>query len=270
MIRSLRCLLLSFALASPLIHAQEQTPAALDSAQRTKALLDAELVGVVILRHDHAAAVATDAARELKAFRRDARLGGWITEAHDGGIAVTFISKDAAPQALYRILVSDEGKMVGDVQALPSPTALTPNEAAAASARNTAFGSDFAACSRTYNTVVLPAPENSDAGWTVYLLPGTTKQGHVPIGGSYRFDLDASGTKVIRHRGFTRTCIALENPKQAEAMMITHLLDTVPTEIHVYWSLWARKPMYVMTSPGSIWKIEDGRIMHIEHEKDGE
>lgn len=31
------------------------------------------------------------------------------------------------------------------------------------------------------------------------------------------------------------------------AMMITHILDPVPTEAHVHCSLWADTPMYVST-----------------------
>ena len=106
-------------------------------------------------------------------------------------------------------------------------------------------------------------------GWIVYLLPGTTKQGIVPIGGSYRLELDAAGDRVVTQRGFTRSCITLENPPDSAAMMITHLLDPRPTEVHVFWSLWAGKPMFVGTSTG-LWKIEDGRVtMSSRSEKKG-
>ena len=47
--------------------------------------------------------------------------------------------------------------------------------------------------------------------------------------------------------------------------MITHLLDPIPTEAHVFWSLWARKPMYVATPPnGTIWVVDDGKIKLVE------
>jgi hypothetical protein len=47
--------------------------------------------------------------------------------------------------------------------------------------------------------------------------------------------------------------------------MITHLLDAVPTEAHVYWSLWAGTPMYLSTPPtGGLWAIESGAIRKIE------
>lgn len=104
---------------------------------------------------------------------------------------------------------------------------------------------------------------NEGGGWAAYLLPGTTQHGVVPIGGSYRLDLDAAGERILKQRPFTRTCIALDSPRsdrsmKAVAMMVTHLLDPVPTEVHVFWSLWARQPMYVATSEGN-WLIEDGK-----------
>jgi hypothetical protein len=254
------------ALACPsLALAQEGAPAPMDDAQIAQAILDAEATGRAIYLHDQAAAVASDAVTKLKAFRQDGkqgRLGGWITEQRDEGIVVTFLSSDAEPRARYRVTVGSEGRVIGDVEALAEPAALTPYERDAAHARNTAANAEFAPCSRNYNTVVLPSPHEG-GGWVAYLLPGTTKHSIVPIGGSYRLDLDASGQKIVKQRPFTRTCIALESPPDSVGMMITHLLDPVATEVHVFWSLWARKPMYVSTATGG-WKIENGRITLLE------
>nr|WP_298132909.1 hypothetical protein [uncultured Pseudoxanthomonas sp.] len=245
----------------PLALAQEDAPAPVDDAQIATAVLDAEATGRAIYLHDQAAAVATDAVMELKAFRQNGkqgRLAGWITEQRDEGIVVTFLSSDAEPRARYRVTVDSEGRVVGDLDALAEPAALTPSELGAARARNTAAKAEFAPCSRSYNTVVLPDPREG-SGWIAYLLPGTTKQGIVPIGGSYRLDLDATGERILKQRGFTRSCIVLESPRDSVGMMITHLLDPMPTEVHVFWSLWAGKPMYVGTSAG-LWKIEDGQV----------
>lgn len=258
--------LLSALACPPWALAQEDASAPMDDAQITKALLDAEATGRAIYLHDQAAAVATDAVMALKAFRQDGkqgRLGGWITEQGEQGIVVTFLSNEPEPRARYRATVGSEGQVVGDVEALAEPAALTPQELGAARARNTAANAEFAPCSRSYNTVVLPDPQEG-GGWIAYLLPGTTKQGVVPIGGSYRLDLDASGQKIVTQRPFTRTCIALERPRgpkdmETVAMMITHLLDPVPTEVHVFWSRWARTPMFVATSLGN-WLIEEGSI----------
>ncbi|KAF1727383.1 hypothetical protein CSC78_00750 [Pseudoxanthomonas japonensis] len=253
--------LLSAFACAPLAVAQEDTPPRMDDAQIAQAILDAEATGRAIYLHDQAAAVASDAVMENKAFRQDGkqgRLGGWITEQRDAGIVVTFLSSDAEPRARYRVTVDSEGSVIGDIEALAESTALTPHELGAARARNTAATAEFAPCSRSYNTVVLPDLREG-GGWIAYLLPGTTKQGIVPVGGSYRLDLDATGERILKQRGFTRSCIVLESPRDSVGMMITHLLDPVPTEVHVFWSLWAGKPMYVGTSAG-LWKIEDGQV----------
>ncbi|WP_157074290.1 hypothetical protein [Pseudoxanthomonas mexicana] len=258
--------LLSALASAPLAFAQDDTPPPMDDAQIAKALLDAETTGRAIYLHDQAAAVASDAVTTLKAFRQDGkqgRLGGWITQQRDAGIVVTFLSSESEPRARYRVTVGSEGRVVGDIEALAEPATLTPQELGAAHARNTVANAEFAACSRSYNTVVLADPREG-GGWIAYLLPGTTKHGIVPIGGSYRLDLDASGERILKQRGFTRSCIVLESPRgrkdmETVAMMITHLLDPVPTEVHVFWSRWARTPMFVVTSMGN-WVIEDGGI----------
>ena len=111
--------------------------------------------------------------------------------------------------------------------------------------------------------MVLPATDTSGGNWVVYLLPGTTKNNVVPLGGTYR--IDVSGSEVVGQRGFTRTCISLRTDPKAVSLMITHLLDPTPTEAHVFWSLWARKPMYVSTSPnGTIWAVDGSKIRLLE------
>ena len=241
--------------------AEEPAPAELSADQEAAALHAAETTGSAIYRHDLAAAVATDAALKIRAFKKDKRVKGWITEARQGEIIVTFI--DQTPAALYRATVSNNGTLVGAVSVLESPTPLTEFESGAATARVAALASSFQPCSDKYNSVVLPANGASSKTWVVYLLPGTTKNNVVPIGGTYRVETD--GSKIISQRGCTRTCIALQTDPRAVGLMITHLLDPIPTEAHVFWSLWAKKPMYVGTPPnGTVWAIEGNEIKLVE------
>ena len=220
-----------------------------------------EAAGRAIFEHDRAAAVATDVAMAQRAFKRDKRVRGWLTEARDGGIIVTFI--DETPSALYRVLVSAEGEP-SPLLPLEAPEPLSAFESGAAAARRLALAAPFQACSRTYNTVVLPDAA-FDGGWVVYLLPGTTRHDVVPVGGTYR--LEVRDGAVAAQRGFTRSCIALNRGPDVAAMMITHILDPVPTEAHVYWSLWADTPMYVSTE-GGVWKIEQGRVSAVSRDGD--
>lgn len=225
-----------------------------DATDRTQQLNAMSRKGIEIYRHDRAAAMASDAARKVRKFRRDNRVRGWITEASDDAIDVTFVGEDAL--ALYRIRVPDSGRKASKLDALEPAEPLAGYAARALVARNAAFAADFQPCSERYNTVVLPG-EGSSNTFDVYLLPGTQQQDVVPIGGSYRFTVD--GRQVTSQRGFTKTCIQLDKSGNTAGLMITHLLDDTPTEIHVYWSLWAGLPIYVSTSAGP-WSVDKGRI----------
>ena len=227
--RGIKCIALTGWLASalafaPRAHAQSDVPVPIDDAQVARAALDADAMGRLIYLHDQAAAVATDAAMEIKAFRRDGKRGdlaGWIAEQREEGIVVSFVSNESVPRARYRATVTSDGRVSGKAEALAEPVALTAYELGAARARATAATAKFEPCSRTYNTVVLPT-HNEGGGWAVYLLPGTTQHGVVPIGGSYRLDLDAAGERILKQRPFTRTCIALDSPRNAASRHAAH------------------------------------------------
>lgn len=260
-------LLLSLALFVSTAHAEEPLPQALPPAQEEAALRQAEAAGLRMNRHDKAAWVATDELGKIKTFRKDQRVAGWITEERDDQIVVTFIGADdgTAPQALYRATVSATGKAVGKPLALDIPEPLTEFETNAAAARAAAMSSSFAACAQNYNSIVLPGADGPKGTWTVYLLPGTTDSKVVPIGGSYRLEVDGTSHKVLSMRGFTHTCIKLADDPRAVALMITHLLDPVPTEIHVFWSLSLGKDLFVGTAPnGTTWLVHGASIKLIE------
>lgn len=234
-----------------LLLASPAVPAATSTVAEQAALRAAEVTGMAIYRHDHAAAVATDALLAAKAGTHDPRVRGWISEETPQGLVVTFF--DATPAALYRVSVSPEGTAAAPVQ-LDAPQPLTPSEAGAAAARQLALSAKFQPCSDSYNPVVLPEGDR----WVVYLIPGTTRNDIVPLGGTYRVTVDES--KITGQRGFTRSCITLPDSPDAVALFVTHLMDPVPTEAHVYWSLWAKKPIHVSTTDGSIWKVDGNHI----------
>jgi hypothetical protein len=215
---------------------------------------------MAIYRHDHAASVATDAALGIGALQNDKRVRGWVTEEKDGEIVVTFI--DQAPAALYRIVVSKDGN-AGPVTTLDPPVQLTAYEASAAQARAAAAAAGFQPCTQNYNSVVLPAGDSSGKDWVVYWLPAATTMDVVPLGGAYR--MNVSDAKVVEQRTFTNSCLAVQVDPKALAFAATHVMDPVPTETHVFWSLWAGKPLYISTPPNvTIWAIEAGKIRLIQ------
>ena len=82
----------------------------------------------------------------------------------------------------------------------------------------------------------------------------------VPLGGHYRFEvLDG---KIVDSRTFTNSCISLPTGADDEGnkpagLTISHLLDPIPTEIHVFSTYAARVPIYVITSQNErIWVSE--------------
>lgn len=254
---------LALMLLSPLQLASAQGLPVTEQSGQVEALEASERLGRAIYRHDRAAAVATDAL--LATPEIDARINGWVTERRGDDIVVTFIGTGdgAEPAAFYRATVSGSGALAEPISVLEPTMALTPFEAGAMAARAAALSSGFEPCTASYNTVVLPADASSGDRWTVYLLPGSTRRDVVPIGGTYRVEVQA-GT-VVSKRAFTRSCIALQPTARSVAMMITHVLDPMPTEAHVFWSLWADKPMYVATAPnGAFWSITDGSIQPVE------
>lgn len=261
----MRRFLLAITLVSHCLIASagEVLPAALPQAEESAALASAAATGMTIYRHDHAAAVATDAVRTLQKFREDKRVRGWVTEQQGKHIVVTFLSD--TPAALYRVPVS--GGKAGAVVVLETPAPLSAFESGAAAARSAVLASKFMPCSPTYNSVILPGAAPAE-DWVAYLIPGTTKNDVVPIGGTYRFVV--KDAKVIAQRGYTRTCIALQTDPAAVGLMVTHLLDAVPTEAHVFWSLWARKPIFVATPPGgTIWSVDGDKINLVERKGAG-
>ena len=262
-------------LAAAVAHfgrAAESVPQELPPLEEQAALRSAEATGLTIYKHDHAAAVATDVLGALGILKSDKRLRGWITEEQGEGILVTFISGDAneAPQALYRVSVSKEGEVTGPPQEFKTPQALTEFESRAAAARFLAAKYSFQPCAEHYNTVVLPADSSASPNWVVYLIPGTQDALRIPLGGAHRLELDASAQHLLSERGFTRSCLVMGDPKgnakqRPVMLMASHLLDPVPTEIHVFWNLWSGIPLDILTPPyGTVWGISKGHISLVQ------
>ena len=242
--------------------ASAQALVAPDSGVADETLRAAETIGREIYVLDRAASVATDALSTLRGFRKDHRIKGWITEFEGDAIVVSFVgSKGKAPvEALYRTTVSDAGKVTSTPERFDVPVPLDEQQSLQFQARSLGLENVEVSCSKTYNTVVLPR-DSPESDWVVYALPGTTKTGVYPVGGSYRVETDPTATTIKAKRGFARTCIALEGPRDLVAFSLSHLLDPSPTEIHVFVSLLSEKPLYLVTTENSsMWSIENGRI----------
>ena len=228
------------------------------SIEETNQSESVERLGREIYELDLAAAVATDQISAI-GLRSDKRVKGWITEPTENGIRVTMVglNETAVPVALYVSEIDRSGTPINAPTKNADPTPLSVTQAALYNARNNALASKFEPCSKSYNTVAIP----TSGGISVYLLPGTTDPQAVPVGGTYKIDYDSTGQVQLATRAYTKSCIALKKDKKSVAMMITHLMDDLPTEAHVYWSLWAHSPMYVgIVTKEDMWSINDGKL----------
>lgn len=257
--RFLVCLLPALVLAMPMCaaHAQDSEPPPLPiPAQLQPAVEQAERTGRLLQRLDRAAWVATDAMtadRGSRKLRKSVR--GWITEPIDIGTQVLFFDESAPQKALYEVVVESSGRV--DKAAPTMDTALNESQLAQVRAREAAMAQPFLACSRSYNSVVF----QKDEGIHVYMMPGTTKEGIYPAGGHHLYAFDKDGRNIVSKRAFTNGCVDLGGDKRVSALMVTHILDLQPTEIHVFISLNAGVPLYVGTAENRyLWKLDNGKI----------
>lgn len=60
----------------------------------------------------------------------------------------------------------------------------------------------------------------------------------------------------------TKTCLLV--PSEGDSIpFATHLISNVPTEFHVFLSLYHEEPIYVSTSIG-LWSVEAGKVTQVK------
>lgn len=99
------------------------------------------------------------------------------------------------------------------------------------------------------------------------MLTAPTTNDNYPLGGHYRFTYGADGA-LLSHRRFLNSCFAvplqggaaqLPDGGRATGIVVTHLLDDFPTEIHFFVSRNIPLAMIVGTiNSGTMWTIQDG------------
>jgi len=233
-----------FAAAPALAQISPADQAALDHARAR---------GELIYWYDQAAWHGTD---DMLAKARDiaGKIGGWIVDGPADATELIFYTRGADPKPLY-LAQFKNGKLAESRKLGEADTAmLTPQRrrmiAAVTTARAALIEAKAQMCvDKPFNTVTLP-PATPDGPIPVYFLTPQTEMKVIPLGAHYLFEVDVAG-KAGPIRRFTNTCIALptdtESPdgKSLEALFITHLLDPVPTEIHFFSAMAARRPIYV-------------------------
>jgi hypothetical protein len=240
------------------------------SAEDRQAIDEASRRGALLYAYDQAAWHGTDEmVAKLPDFR--SKVGGWIVDGPANAPELVFFDRDpAAPHAVF-IADFKDGKLASSHAAGPGEAELSPERrrliAARAAALQALLAKGITRCvDAPMNTVVLP-PLGESGTTSVYVLTPQTKATVIPFGGHYRIDVGGDG-RAANIRPFTNSCIALPvaeaGKPRSVALYITHLLDPVPTEIHVFSSLVARVPVVVGTKDGRIWEVNGATITAVD------
>lgn len=244
------------------------TPPALSPQQEAAVIQRAGALGAAIDAFDRAAWAATDAMVAQGGRTRIGKTGGYLVEPGEAGVLlVTFYTSGSAPgHAVFKASVHD-GK-VADTQLLQQPVPLSPRQVRLARARELAIAEAarrrYLPCTPVpFNTVVLP-PAGNDDPILVYLLSAQQTADRYPLGGSYRIRVGADGA-VLSTRPYGVSCRMLETPKlpagaKPVGLVVNHLLDPVPTEMHVLASYRLRMPLLVLTPDKRQWSVTGARI----------
>ena len=143
-----------------------------------------------------------------------------------------------------RYIAHVSGGQVASSRVLPQAeqVPLTPLQLRMAKARSIGPGPDFRPCTNAaFNAAIVP-PASLDAPLEMYLTSAQTDANVYPLGGHYLLSLAPDG-RLLSVRKFTNSCLNMERPRgggrrgEPAALFVSHLLDPIPTEIHVFMAL---------------------------------
>jgi hypothetical protein len=235
--------------AAPTASAQTSPPPPVDADQRAEMELAAAR-GRQLFAIARAGMLATQDMLSRVADPAAAGITGWVAEPEGNAMAVTFYGDgDSGPVAIYRstILggraVSRETFLTGD---RPPLSAVAERMARARAASET--DEQRACTNQPFNVLAIP-PEAADDPIHIYRISAPASRSRLPLGGHFRSTVGADGS-VTESRGFSRGCLNVDVGEvpagsQAGPIAVTHLLDPLPTEIHVFLSLFAGRPLVI-------------------------
>ena len=219
--------------------------------------------GDLLYAYDQSAWHVTDAALAAIPKSSMSLLRGYVVTPAEGGYRTTFYGGEAGSHfRIYTAIWSSGSIAQPELVASDKRQPLSTDEERLIAAKSIALSNldGLAMCTTaSLNSAVIPGATPQDP-ISVYILSPPTKKDVVPMGGHHR--LDVKDGAVVAKRSFTRSCIELEKPRASKkrgtpvAMMITHLLDPVPTEIHAFAVHSVGLPMFVSTPDGALYSVE--------------
>lgn len=246
------------------------------SPEEAEAAAEAQRRGSAMYAYDQAALRAAERLREdaaksggLEALR-ERGLRGYVAEPFLGSFETVFYGeKDGRQFALARYSFAD-GKIAGggllgpdasdDLSPLAHRMIAALDKAGEAMAKP-----GHQVCSKSPpSSIILP----HDGGLSVYILTSTTDPKVFPAGGHYRFDFDAEG-ELVSERRFMTGCFPIDLEKvpagTRPTLLVTHLLDPQPTEIHSFVSQNVPLNLAVVTAPNRyLWQVQGGKISFLD------
>ncbi|QXT35214.1 hypothetical protein KV697_15865 [Sphingomonas sanguinis] len=239
-----------------------------DSRSEQQRLADASIFGAMIYAFDRAAWVSTDSLMEVVPRDQLVGAGGYVIEPVDKDtLRATYFKGDAASARAFFVADVRGGKVVRH-DILPEPAPLTPVQMILARAREIAKqeagAKGYRPCTAApFNTVVLPSVNGGPV--TVYLLSPQVTNANYMMGGNYRVTIAPDG-RIVGSRAFNTSCLNLKLPdrdtEKVAGLFVSHLLDPVPTEIHVFASYSVQQPVFVLTPDKRTWQVR-GRDISI-------
>lgn len=199
-----------------------------------------------------------------------AGITGWIAEPEGNGVAVTFYADtDAGPVTVYRVTILGGRIVSRDVHiAAAARPPLNPIQARMAAARAATARLENRPCAgEDFNVFVVP-PATADGPIDVYQISPQTRRGFYFLGGHFKTSIAADGS-VAATRSFTNACLdtAVAEPQpgtRPAPIAVTHLLDPLPQEIHVFLSMWTGHPLVVVAGdPQRLFAVTPDRIAEV-------
>lgn len=238
---------LLFACAAPALAQTAEEQARLDWVlQRGRLLFDI----------DRAAWVTTDDLRERLPDFETSGIRGWTVERDGAAYSVIFYAGEGdARVAAYRARVENNRVVAAELIPLGSRPILTPFQRRLADARGVVGRAELRSCSSSGLNIAVIPPDTIDGPMDIYVLTPQTQAGVFPFGGHNRITASASGD-VLSQRAFTVSCANMQPALDALSVGITHSLDELPTEIHVFVAIWMRLPVDVaIGEPMRLWEV---------------
>ncbi|WHI46927.1 hypothetical protein [Microbulbifer sp. VAAF005] len=96
----------------------------------------------------------------------------------------------------------------------------------------------------------------------IYLLLSPENDSGIQFGRHLKFRLRLGSNDIVDVSPSTKTCLLV--PAEGDGIPFsTHLISNVPTEFHVFLSLYHEKKIYVSTSAG-LWSVDAGKVTLME------